>query len=111
MLTVPRSVVIKESLDVVLHGFADASKVAVAAAVYIISSDETGGGKQNLLVEISRLAPRALSIPRLELVAAHALSKLMGHVKKALPDINISSINLWSDSMTTLFWLNNRGTW
>ena len=111
MLTVPRSVVIKESHDVVLHGFADASKVAVAAAVNIISSVETGEGKQNLLVTKSRLAPKALSIPRLELAAAHTLSKLMAHVKNALPDINITSINLWSDSMTTLFWLNNRGTW
>ena len=110
MLTVPRSVVIKESHDVVLHGFADASKVAVAAVVYIVSSDETGGGKQNLLVAKFRLAPKALSIPRLELVAAHTLLKLMSHVKKALPDINITSINLWSDSMTTLFWLKNRAT-
>ena len=76
-----------------------------------ISSDETGGGKQNLLVAKSRLTPRALSIPRLELVAAHMLSKLMAHVKKALQDINITRINLWSESMTTLFWLNNRRTW
>ena len=111
MLTVPRSVVIKESHDVALHGFADASEAAVAAAVYIISSVETGGGKQNLLVAKSRLAPKALSIPRLELAAAHTFSKLMARVKKALTDINITSINLWSDSMTTLFWLNNRGTW
>ena len=111
MLTVPRSVVFKESHDVALHGFADASKVAVAAAVYIVSSDETGRGKQNLLVAKSRLASKALSIPRLELVAAHTLSKLMAYVKKALPDINITSTNLWSDSMTTLFWLKSRGTW
>ena len=110
-LTVPRSVVTKESNNVVLHGFADASKLAVAAAVYIVSSDETGGGEQNLLVAKSRLAPKGLSIPRLELVAAHTLSKLMAHIMKALPDTNVNSINLWSDSMTTLFWLNNRGTW
>ena len=111
MLTVPRSVVIKESHHGILHGFADVSKVAVTAAICIVSSDETGGRKENLLVAKSRLAPKALSVPRLELVAAHMLSKLMAHVKKVLPDINITSINLWSDSMMTLFWLNNRGTW
>ena len=92
MLTVPRSVVIKENHDVMLHGFADASKVAVAAAVYIVSSDETGGTKENLLLAKSRLAPKALSVPTLEFVAAHTLSKLMADVKKARPDINITSM-------------------
>ena len=82
MLSDPRSVVNKDVTKIVLHGFSDASKLAVSAAIYALVFHAAAPVCQNLLVAKSRIAPRELSIPRLELIAAHTLSNLMNHVKE-----------------------------
>ena len=110
-LTVPRCVTTQYYQQVYLHGFADASKVAVCAAIYIVCLRKNGGVRQNLLVAKSRITPKNLTIPRLELIAAHALAKLVAHVKLSLTENTFKEINLWTDSMATLYWLLNRGTW
>ena len=48
----------------------------------------------------SRIAPKGVSIPHLQLVAAQMLEKLMNHVQKTL--CTTGEGDLWYDSMTTL---------
>ena len=94
-----------------VHGFADASKMAVSVAVYTLAFHVTSPVQQNLLVAKSRIAPRDLSIPRLELIAAHMLSRLMNHVKEVLKDQPIDDYHCWVDSTTVLYWIKGQGTW
>ena len=110
-LSVPRSVVQVKKSDFELHGFADASKVAVCAAVYVVEYEEEKVISQNLLAAKSRIAPSETSIPRLELVAAHMLAKLQNNIVKALMNERIISTHYWTDSTTVLHWLENKGTW
>lgn len=87
-----------------IHGFADASKMAYGASLYLRVVD----GDQvfvTLLLAKSKVAPlKGLTIPRLELAAAHLLTKLAKHYLK-ITTLNISSTHLWSDSTDVLQWL------
>ena len=95
-----------------LHGFADASAKAYCAAVYIVC-ETSEGNYSMLLCSKTRIAPvKALSIPRLELMAARILVTLMDTVRKALSkETKIDEVRYWSDSMTVLYWLQNNGEW
>lgn len=95
-----------------LHGFADASKTAFCAVVYAVFNVD-GCWKVSLLTSKSRVAPlKDLTIPRLELVSARVLAQLVETVKSALASqLSISGTYLWSDSLTVLYWLQNRGEW
>ena len=110
-LRIPRSVVNNDVTRIVLHGFADASKVAVSVAVYTLAFHVTSPVQRNLLVAKSRIAPRDLSIPRLELIAAHMLSRLMNHMKDVLKDQPIDDYHCWVDSTAVLYWIKGQGTW
>ena len=93
-----------------LHGFADASKKAYCAVVYLVC--ETGGERSvRLLTSKTRVAPlKETTIPRLELMAARILAKLIDKVKEALSSVmKPTGVVLWSDSMTVLCWLSNNG--
>ena len=72
-----------------LRGFADACKSAVCATIYAVVAYLGGSTERNLVVVKSRIAPRDLSIPRLELMAAHMLAKLMRHIKNVTDLFNI----------------------
>ena len=103
--SVPRSVVGAGLTKVILHGFVDASKLAFSAAVYALAFHTSAPVQQNQLVGKSRIAPREQSIPRLELVAAHTLSRLMHHVKEVLKDQCVEVYHCWVDSTTVLNWI------
>lgn len=91
MISIPRSVVNASLTKMTLHNFSDASKLAVSVAIYIVvSSHNTTPIKQNLLVAKSRIAPKNLSIPRLELVAAHTF---MSHGMQVLKDQPVDEFN------------------
>ena len=109
-ISIPRSVVSGRIIEVELHGFSDASKSAICACIYAAISHQNSK-TSNLLVAKARIAPRDFSIPRLELVAAHTLSKLMSHVRKTLIKYNIIEVYNWVDSTTVLYWLKERGSW
>ena len=96
---------------IVLHGFSDASKLAVSAAIYALVFHKAAPVCQNPLDAKSRIAPRELSIPRLELIAAHTLSKLMNHVKEVLQGRPVEEYHCWVDSTTVLCWIKGQGTW
>ncbi|GFW52531.1 uncharacterized protein TNCV_404591 [Trichonephila clavipes] len=79
-LTVPRWVILTADNTVELHGFADASSLAYAAAIYC-RQKHNSKIKVQLLVSKTKVAPvKQVSIPRLELCGAHLLSKLFKSV-------------------------------
>ena len=84
-----------------LHGFGDASERAYCAVVYFVCRTSTGVHVQ-LLTAKTRVAPlKALSIPRLELMSALMLAKLVDSVKKALASqVENLETRYWLDSIT-----------
>ena len=101
-----------ESVSYQLHGFADASKKAYCAMVYLVCITEQGTYTK-LLSAKTRVAPlKSLSIPRLELMSARVLATLMETVKNALSSqIKFDKVKYWLDSKTALFWIYNNGEW
>ena len=106
---VPRSIISYESKirTIELHAFADASLKGVSAVIYAVI-DQRERKSQGLLVSKSRLSKKGLSIPRLELVAAHIAANLMENVRNALHNYQISKCYGWSDSLIVLFWLKQK---
>ena len=89
-----------------IHGFADASKFAYGAVLYLrlIQTKEV---LVTLQVAKTRVAPlNTLSIPRLELCAALLLVRLVQTLIESFP-LRVESIHLWSDSADLLFWLKD----
>ncbi len=93
-----------------LHAFADASKDAYCATVFLVCQMHYKV-TSNLVAAKTRLAPmkRDLSIPRLELTAARVYPKLLSTVIDALSAYKIDKRQPWSDSTTVLHWLEIRG--
>ena len=50
-----------------------------------------------------------MTIPRLELIAAHMATNLAANIKEALPSQNIRSVTCWTDSTAVLQWLKDKG--
>ena len=107
-LKLPRWIHYSPQFDIVeMHGFADASKQAYAAVIYLRIVHENKV-HVSLLVAKTRVAPlKTISIPRLELCVAHLLAKLAKHIIEIVP-IDIQSVHLWSDSTDVLCWLKDR---
>lgn len=90
-----------------IHGFSDASLLAMAAAVYIRSSVSEKEFVVRLMCSKTRVAPlKRLTIPRLELTAALLLAKLVARVLKTL-DISNAPVFLWTDSSVALTWITS----
>ena len=89
-----------------LHGFCDASKDAFAAVVYLRS--QAVDVQLAFVMAKTRVAPTdKQTIPRLELLAALILARLMKSVSTALDGfIRISSLCCWSDSRVALGWIS-----
>ncbi|XP_076285541.1 uncharacterized protein LOC143211602 [Lasioglossum baleicum] len=105
-IRIPRKLASDPALTQTLHGFADASSKAYAAAVYVRSVLRDGTVWVTLLVAKSRVAPvKTVSIPRLELCAALLLARLMTFVQSSLHSRNYEC-HCWTDSSITLTWLN-----
>ena len=114
-ITIPRCIYQHRAEDVLectLHGFGDASKKAYCAVVYFVYRTNVGVYVR-LLTSKARVAPlKATSIPRLELMSARLLARIMKSVKASLENqVRIDSTKFWLDSMTALYWIMNRGEW
>ena len=96
-----------------LHGFTDASKKAYCTMIYLVYETEEEEIVSNLVCAKTRVAPlKELSIPRLELMSARILAKLMNVVLAALnQQVQISTCRFWLDSKTALCWIKNTGQW
>lgn len=89
-------------------GFCDASTAGFAAVVYIRSQDVQGNVNVSLLLSKSKVAPlKTVSIPRLELMAAHLLSKTLRYVIDILAkEVEIGEVLAFTDSSVALTWIN-----
>lgn len=88
-----------------IHGFANASTAAYAAAVYLRTVSSSGHVMIRLLAGKSKVTPlKPLSIPRLELSAALLLARLTVFVRESIYRTNISCY-CWSDSTIVLTWV------
>jgi len=95
----------RDALAIELHGFADASTRAYAAAVYLRVQKPTNEVRVTLLCAKTKVAPlKTLSVPRLELNAAVLLSRLIGWTCRSLR-LSAVPVHGWTDSTVTLAWI------
>ena len=109
-LRIARFVLCANAVRHELHSFCDASKIGYAAAAYMVSFDASGHGHTALLCARTRVAPiKTVSLPQLELCAAHLGSKLATVIIKSLAsaDVVFDSVTGWTDSRVVLSWLND----
>ena len=93
-----------------LHGFCDASEQAFAAVIYIRSAYVDGTVEVALVASKTRVSPiKKQSIPRLELLGAVILGRLMKNVISSLP--KPVPTFYWTDSMATLHWIRTIKPW
>ena len=93
--------------EIQLHHFADASSEAYGTASYIRITDTSDNYHVSFVFGKSRLAPiKAVSIPRLELMAAVAAVNVDEMLRKEL-DLEVSKSFFWSDSMAVLGYIRN----
>nr|CAI5818586.1 unnamed protein product [Callosobruchus analis] len=104
-ISVNRKVLVDNPNYIEMLGFCDASERAYGCVIYLYSENELGENDCKLLCAKSRVAPlHKVTLPRLELLAAHLLAKLSKIVRSAL-DIRINEIRLYTDSTIVLSWL------
>ena len=98
---------LKDGNSIQIHGFADASKIAYGACIYL-RINTNNGVYIRLVTAKTRIAPlKQETIPRLELMAALTLAQLITSVKNALQScIEIEATYCWSDSQVVLFWIH-----
>jgi hypothetical protein len=90
-----------------IHAFSDASNTAYAAVVYTRSSYENGNVQVRLVASKSKVAPiKKQSIPRLELLGAVILTRLVNTLLKR-SILGHCRIFYWVDSTTVLCWIKN----
>ena len=94
--------------EVELHAFGDASTRGVGAAVYAVVRQHSGTTQQ-LVAAKGRLAKQGLTIPRLELIAAHMATNLLVNVCNALDNLPTPRTYAWLDSMVNLHWMKGNG--
>ena len=106
----------KRVISCQLHGFSDASERAFAAVVYLRVEYQGQTPEISLVASKTRVAPiKKQSIPRLELLGATILARLMDTVKSSLVKARMScellNVYYWTDSYTTLCWIRNNHNW
>ncbi|XP_028982670.1 uncharacterized protein LOC107048746 [Diachasma alloeum] len=110
-VTVPRWLRIStETLNIQIHGFADASTVAMSAVVYIRTKTINDSTSTVLVCAKTKVAPlKRMTIPRLELTAALLLTQLVASTKKMLQLDQVDTY-LWSDSSVALAWIRSHAS-
>ena len=99
-----------ETTNYRLYGFCDASITAYAAVVYLV--EETDGRKRSSFVASkTRVAPlKTLTIPRLELLSAVLLARLISNTTDSLSTrIDLMEPKCFTDSQVALFWIKGTG--
>lgn len=88
-----------------IHGFADASERAYGAVLYLRTRGNEKQWHTTLITAKSKVAPlQQVSLPRLELCAAHLLARLTQKTINTL-STDITAIHLWSDSTVAIGWI------
>ena len=97
-------------LEYQFNGFADANNKAYSAVVYVLCRTQNGSYAR-LIASKSRVAPlKTLTIPRLELMSAVLLARLMHAIRSTFEfQLDVSQITYWLDSKIALCSIQNRG--
>ena len=91
-----------------LHGFADASKFAYGAVVYLRTTFAAHPPVISLVTAKMKVAKlKAPTIPKMELDGATLLTKIMKNIAPIL-GISKEDCHFWSDSAIVLAWLDGR---
>ena len=92
-----------------LVGFCDASKSAYAAVVYLLITSDSGYLTQFVACK-TRVSPvKEQTIPRLELLSALLLGKLMTSVDQALSlELTLGEPSYFTDSKVSLYWIKGQ---
>ncbi|XP_046145552.1 uncharacterized protein LOC114881846 [Osmia bicornis bicornis] len=109
-LSIPRWFNTHNNSTVELHGFSDASQLAMAAVIYItVFSSSTDLKVMSLVCSKTKVAPlKKLTIPRLELTAALILAKLLKFVtklRKSTPSTTSISNSPADLERAKIFWI------
>jgi hypothetical protein len=106
-ITIPRALQLNTSLNIQLHGFSDASECGYAAVVYSRCEQATGDVIVSQLIAKTRVSPlKRVTLPRLELCAAHLLAQLVSYCCDMLKlSVSPTQCYLWCDSSVALSWL------
>ncbi|XP_028400806.1 uncharacterized protein LOC114523939 [Dendronephthya gigantea] len=96
-----------------LHGFSDASGKAFASAVYLRTKYDDNRIDVNLVASKSRVSPtKKQTIPRLELLGATILTRLMETISSTLRStLGTPKRFYWVDSSAVLCWIKNNKSW
>ena len=108
LLNVPRRYfLIEDVVKVSLVGFCDASEGAYAAVVYVVGENAAGEKESKIVMCKTRVSPiKKQSIPRLELLGALILSRLMKRVNEELEKVlELDEIICLTDSEVVLNWI------
>ncbi|KAI5726130.1 hypothetical protein M8J77_024237 [Diaphorina citri] len=106
-ISIPRFCHIEPDSDCSILGFCDGSEKGYAAVLYLRTLSSDGEITISLLKAKSRVAPlKSATIPRLELMAAVLLSRLLVSIRDIIVQrLNVKNIFLFSDSTVVLGWL------
>ena len=108
-LRIPRTYVpyLSKTLTKELHVFSDASEKAIAAVVYLQTTDTSGTKQLGFVLGKAKLAPpREHSIPRLELCAAVLAVEVAQFALEQL-DLEIDNVKFYTDSKVVLGYISN----
>ena len=89
-----------------LHRYCDASREAYAAVIYLVTQNDSQLSVR-FLTSKTRVAPqKEISIPRLELLSAVLLSRLIESVTKSLQtNFALEQPTCYTDSKVSLYWI------
>ena len=115
---IPRSLFVKGNKisSIQIHAFSDASQAAYAAVVYLRILYDSGELDIKFLASKAKVSPlKKQSIPRLELIGAALMAKLVSTINSTLQDelgyYKPIKTYYWVDSMATLCWIVNNRHW
>ncbi|XP_063994383.1 uncharacterized protein LOC135171694 [Diachasmimorpha longicaudata] len=113
LIAVPRWLQLNSTVsNLQIHGFEDASNLAIGAVVYLRTEKPGTAPVISLVCAKTRVAPRTrVTIPRLELTAPELLTELTSYVIKQL-ELTQPTIFLGTDSSVALAWIkSNPSRW
>lgn len=104
-IQIPRALHLDSNRTIELHGFSDASERGYAAAVYLKCQSTSYDVTIRLLLSKTRVAPlKRVTLPRLELCAAHLLAQIVTYCLSIFK-LPLNQCHLWCDSSVVLTWL------